>query len=91
MNGDPPQQPAPVRVVSQAGLPQTEPGVIKVVVVVIGLGAIMGMITYAAMLILQIKPDGVILAAFISVEGQLVGAFTGMLMNTRTRPNGAPN
>jgi len=67
-------------------LPATSPDIIKIVVVAIAIGSFTTVATLGVLLVLGSKPDNNILLAFVSLAGQLTGALTGLLINTRSQP-----
>jgi uncharacterized membrane protein YjjB (DUF3815 family) len=67
-------------------LPTTSKGIIKIVVIAIAIGAIACVGSLSFCLIFNVKPEPVILTAFVALTGQLVGSLTGLLINTRSTP-----
>lgn len=70
--------------------PSTKPGIVRLVVLAIATGSFVTIFTLAVLLVLNIKPDTVILTAFVSLAGQLTGALTGLLINTRSQKTETP-
>lgn len=65
--------------------------IITIVVLSIAILAGMAVGALAYCLISGHQPNEVLLAAFISISSGLVGALTGLLVNTRTQPPASGN
>ena len=66
--------------------PATSVRIIGIVVTSLALNLTLGLITLAICMIFGVKPEGALLTAFVGVTGQLSGALTGLLVNTRSQP-----
>ena len=63
----------------------TSKSVIVLVICILGTTALICVATLAACMLLRITPDPVMLAAFTGLTGNVTGAITGLLVNTRTQ------
>ena len=66
--------------------PTTSIRIIGIVVTSLAVNLTLGLLTLAICMIFGVKPEGALLTAFVGVTGQLSGALTGLLVNTRSQP-----
>lgn len=65
--------------------PSTSIRIITIVVVGICVNGTIGVVTLSACMVLETKPDPTLVTAYVGLTAALVGALTGLLVNTRTQ------
>lgn len=82
-----PDKPDPVPLLA---LPPASTSIRIIRLVVIGIMVLAGesLTVLSAVIIFKIVPDPVILTAYVGITNYLIGALTGLLINTRTQPSG---
>lgn len=71
--------------------PTTNLRIITIVVLSIATDSLIGIATLAYCMVIQIKPDPTLITAFVGITSGLVGALTGLLVNTRTQTEHGTN